>query len=168
MGASELSPRRLAVAVRVASAGWRAPPFAPACAGARAAVRASFAAADRAARGSVSICLSDDAHMRTLNRLWRGKDQATNVLAFAAPREMQERLGLWGDILLAEETVLREAQAQGRAPHAHLAQLVIHGMLHLLGYAHDTRARAHRMQQLERQAWQRCRQQGAPALGGAS
>ena len=150
------SSSRLAVAVRIASAGWRAPGFAPAGAAARRAVRAAFASADMAARGAVSVCLSDDAHMQELNRAWRGRNRATNVLAFPPPHEVRRSTGLWGDIILAQETVLREAEAERRAPQQHLSHLVIHGTLHLLGYDHDTDAAARRMQRLERAALAHC------------
>ena len=159
----------LAIAVRTAGAGWRAPVFADARPKVKRAVRAAFAAAEMAARGEVSICLSDDAHMRQLNHKWRGKAAATNVLAFPPPPDVRLTIGLWGDIILAEETVLREAKAARLPPAHHLAQLVIHGTLHLLGYDHDTREAARAMTRLERKAWRQARAprlpQGGQSLG---
>ena len=154
----------LAIAVRTASAGWRAPVFADARQAVRRAVQAGFFAAEMTARGEVSICLSDDAHMRQLNKVWRGKNAATNVLAFPPPPDVRLNIGLWGDIILAEETLLREAKAARLPPTHHLAQLVIHGTLHLLGYDHDTASAARAMKRLERKAW---RQWQPPAVGRA-
>jgi probable rRNA maturation factor len=89
----------------------------------------------------VDITLTDDAAQRTLNRTWRGKDAPTNVLAFAAgdpalPRPAGAPL-LLGDVVLAFETVRREAAEQNKPLADHLRHLVVHGVLHLLGYDHE-------------------------------
>lgn len=82
-----------------------------------------------------------------LNRRWRGRGHATNVLSFpagAAPG------GLLGDIAVCAPVVAREARAQGKAPAAHYAHLVVHGVLHLLGHDHEREREARAMEALER------------------
>ena len=84
---------------------------------------------------------------QALNRDYRGKDYATNVLSF--PYEAGERI--CGDLVLCREVVEREAQEQGKTPEAHYAHMVVHGMLHLQGHDHETgSADARRMEALER------------------
>ncbi len=98
----------------------------------------------------LSLLFTDDAHIQVLNRDWRGKDKPTNVLSFpAAPAPGRRALG---DIALAAETVMREAGEEGKRFDDHLAHLVIHGFLHLLGHDHETDAEAERMEALERSA----------------
>ena len=101
----------------------------------------------------VSVLLADDARVRELNRDWRSKDKPTNVLSFPAwepgsPLPAEGPLPL-GDIVVALETVLREAAAEGKTPEAHLAHLVVHGTLHLLGHDHEAEDEAERMETLE-------------------
>lgn len=87
----------------------------------------------------VSLVFTDDAHMRDLNRRHRGKDSSTNVLSFPQPRAEKGGFGpVLGDVVLAAETVYREAVDSGLAPEAHLTHLIVHGFLHLLGYDHET------------------------------
>ncbi len=111
---------------------------------------AAGAAPDRA---EVSVLLADDDRLRTLNRTWRNQDKPTNVLSFPAmePGEVAHGSGpvLLGDIAVALETVLREAGAEGKAPAAHLAHLVVHGTLHLLGHDHETDGEAALMEGAE-------------------
>lgn len=71
---------------------------------------------------------------QTLNRDYRGKDYATNVLSFVYESEP----AVVGDLVVCLPVVLREAQAQGKPLVAHLAHLIVHGMLHLQGYDHET------------------------------
>ena len=75
-----------------------------------------------------------EAEAQTLNRDYRGKDYATNVLSFAY--ESGERI--CGDLVLCLPVVEREARQQGKPPEAHYAHMVVHGMLHLQGYDHET------------------------------
>ncbi|MDP2811453.1 MAG: rRNA maturation RNase YbeY [Rhodocyclaceae bacterium] len=70
---------------------------------------------------------------RSLNRDWRGKDTATNVLSF--PYEIKP--AVMGDLAICVPVVLREAQEQGKPAEAHFAHLIVHGMLHLQGYDHE-------------------------------
>jgi probable rRNA maturation factor len=99
----------------------------------------------------VALALTGDAEMRTLNRTWRGKDAATNVLSFPAGDDLREP-GLLGDVVLAYETTLKEAREQSIALQDHVAHLVVHGVLHLLGFDHATDEDAERMENLERTA----------------
>ena len=94
----------------------------------------------------VDITLTDDDEQRTLNRTWRGKDAPTNVLAFpaadpAVPVPDSAPL-LLGDVVLAFETVRREAIEQEKPLADHLRHLVVHGVLHLLGHDHENAADA--------------------------
>ena len=105
-----------------------------------------------AARPPAEACvaLSDDATVQSLNARFRGKDKPTNVLSFPAI----ERLGaatpqVLGDIVLAQETVEREAADQGVAAAHHLQHLVVHGLLHLLGFDHETEEEAQEMEGIE-------------------
>lgn len=97
--------------------------------------------------GAVAILLSDDALVRELNKRYRGIDKPTNVLAFPALETFPGRLG---DVCLAFETVASEAQAQGKTLRDHVRHLVVHGVLHLLGYDHEIEAEAQTMEALER------------------
>ncbi|MBV9835478.1 MAG: rRNA maturation RNase YbeY [Alphaproteobacteria bacterium] len=98
-------------------------------------------------RVSLAIALDNDAAVRRLNRTYRGYDKPTNVLSFPAAKGDGQSLG---DIVLARQTVLREAREQGKRPADHLTHLVMHGTLHLLGYDHEQGERqARRMERLE-------------------
>lgn len=101
----------------------------------------------------LDITLDDDAAQRELNRRWRGKDAPTNVLAFpAADADTPMPPGaplLLGDVVLAFETVRREAGEQGKPFADHLRHLVVHGVLHLLGYDHEDAADAEAMETRE-------------------
>ena len=98
----------------------------------------------------LSLVFSDDAHVRVLNHRYRGKDSSTNVLSFPAPSARPGFYGpLLGDIVLAQETVAREATDQGLPFDHHLTHLVVHGFLHLLGYDHETEPDAAVMEGME-------------------
>ena len=94
----------------------------------------------------LGIVLTDDAEQRDLNRTWRGKDASTNVLSFAIadPHEAPPPGApvLLGDIVLAFETVAREAAKQRKPLADHLVHLVVHGVLHLIGFDHESNAEA--------------------------
>jgi probable rRNA maturation factor len=102
----------------------------------------------------VSLVLTDDAHIKELNAAWRGKDKPTNVLSFpAAEIAPGERLPpLLGDIVLAAETVAREAALESKPFDHHLTHLIIHGLLHLVGHDHEDEAQAEVMEGVERRA----------------
>jgi probable rRNA maturation factor len=99
----------------------------------------------------VTLALTNDAEIRALNRTWRGKDAATNVLSFPAGDEMSEP-GFLGDVVLAYETTLKETREENIALADHVSHLVVHGVLHLLGFDHAEDAEAERMENLERKA----------------
>jgi probable rRNA maturation factor len=108
-----------------------------------------WAAAARAAEHQAAVItlrIVDAAEGQSLNRDWRGKDYATNVLSF--PFEEPDYLG---DIILCAPVIAREAAEQGKSLRAHWAHLVIHGVLHLQGYDHTEDAEAEAMEQQERE-----------------
>jgi probable rRNA maturation factor len=134
------------------AAAWRTLPGAAALS--RRAARAAVAGGGAMLLPEVEIAVSlaDDAAVRAANRDWRAKDAPTNVLSF--PAVAPERLGsapFLGDIIIAYETVVAEAAAEGKPIEDHLAHLVVHGVLHLLGHDHMTSADADAMEARERE-----------------
>jgi probable rRNA maturation factor len=112
-------------------------------------VRAAAEAATAGERGDgVVILLTDDATVQDLNARFRAKDMPTNVLSFPAPQNPERHLG---DVALAYETCAREAAEQQKPLAHHLQHLVAHGVLHLVGYDHETDAEAEAMEALERE-----------------
>ena len=116
--------------------------------------------AEAALRGRIreadlAIRLVDAAEGQALNRHYRGKDYATNVLSF--PAEVPEGLPkgikfpLLGDLVICAPVVAREAAEQGKTLNAHYAHLTVHGVLHLLGWDHEDDREAEAMEQLERE-----------------
>ena len=97
----------------------------------------------------VSVVLTDDAEQQQLNKQWRGIDKPTNVLSFPQLEPFGPISGLVGDIILAEETVRREADEMGITLDAHFTHLMVHGFLHLLGYDHLDDDEAAEMEGLE-------------------
>jgi probable rRNA maturation factor len=127
--------------------------------------RAALAALDGAAaevlppgpseRLEVSLVLADDAMVRDLNRRYRGQDKPTNVLSFAALDDEDDPSPedgplLLGDVILAFETTRAEALADDKSVAAHMVHLVVHGVLHLLGYDHIEEDEAQEMETAER------------------
>lgn len=112
----------------------------------RTAVRAAAAhvAGRVPADAELSVALADDATVRNLNRDYRAKDKPTNVLSFPAAHGP-----LLGDVVIAYETLQREAVEEGVAPRDHLVLLTVHGLLHLLGYDHLTEPEALEMESIE-------------------
>ncbi|WP_432285229.1 rRNA maturation RNase YbeY [Aminobacter sp. BA135] len=102
----------------------------------------------------LSLVFTDDDAIQSLNAEWRQKDKPTNVLSFPAfPMAPGDALPpMLGDIVLAYETVQREAELEGKPLENHITHLIIHGLLHLLGYDHETDEEAEEMEALERQA----------------
>ena len=143
-------PERLTVAVVEQCGDWSSfKSFRSAIAKAGAALAGHPACA--AARGrEASVVLADDALLRSLNRRYRGCDAATNVLSFPfQPGPGAEQGGYLGDVVLAAETIAREAADLALAPDQHLQHLVVHGLLHLLGFDHATDGDAAVMEHLE-------------------
>ncbi|HZY48404.1 MAG TPA: rRNA maturation RNase YbeY [Devosia sp.] len=117
------------------------------------AVRAALAQSKARITGpaELSVVLTDDAEQRVLNRDWRGIDKSTNVLSFPQIEPFGPVSGLLGDIILARETLEREAAEQGVSFEDHFTHLVVHGFLHLLGYDHMDDDEALAMEGLETQ-----------------
>ena len=116
---------------------------------------AGAALAGRIREADLAIRIVDSPEGRALNRHYRGKDYATNVLSF--PADLPEglppgvRLPLLGDLVICAPVVAREAREQGKPLNAHYAHLTVHGVLHLLGWDHDNDVEADAMEQLERE-----------------
>jgi probable rRNA maturation factor len=140
--------------VIVRSARWRKRPSA------KTTVKKAVLAAARAVStpsAELAIVLSDDSAIQTLNRDWRGKNAPTNVLSFPAaePGKGLPASLYIGDIVIAYQTVAREAVAEGKPFNHHLAHLAVHGFLHLLGYDHENDRDAQKMERLERKILER-------------
>jgi probable rRNA maturation factor len=132
--------------VEIEDAGWTA--LAPrAAALAEAAARAALAAVPPAREGEIVVLLTNDAEVAALNARFRGKDGPTNVLSFPAPAAVPGGLG---DIALALGVCAREAAEQGKRLDQHLQHLVAHGVLHILGYDHQSDGEAEAMEAMER------------------
>lgn len=100
----------------------------------------------------LSLVFTDDVNIRTINAKWRHIDKATNVLSFPAfPIQPGQQPGpILGDIVIARETVQREAQEENKSFDDHLSHLIVHGLLHLTGYDHQNDDEAEQMESLER------------------
>ncbi|MCD9098535.1 rRNA maturation RNase YbeY [Luteimonas fraxinea] len=113
------------------------------------------ALAGRIREADLAIRIVDEDEGRALNRHYRGKDYATNVLSFPAelPEGLPEgvRLPLLGDLVICAPVVAREAAEQAKSLNAHYAHLTVHGVLHLLGWDHEDDKDAEAMEQLERE-----------------
>jgi probable rRNA maturation factor len=111
----------------------------------------------------LSVLFTDDAAVQALNAKWRGLDKPTNILSFpqSGPKTGRKDVGqrpaggLLGDIVLAAETVAREAALAEKPLEDHMAHLIIHGFFHLLGHDHAVDSEAEEMEQLERAALSR-------------
>ena len=108
---------------------------------------------DRSASDAwVSVLLTNDQQMQTLNNRYRNKDAPTNVLSFPSPENAtraEDAGQVLGDIALSAQTIIREAAEQSKTVPDHLAHLLVHGLLHILGYDHDVDDEAAVMEQLE-------------------
>jgi len=113
---------------------------------------AAIAGLGKGHEGELSLVFTDDEAIRALNARWRGKDKPTNVLSFpGAPLKPGGGPGpMLGDVVIARETVEREAELEGKPFGHHLSHLLVHGFLHLLGYDHEDPAEAVQMEALER------------------
>ena len=111
---------------------------------------AAAAAEGRIRRADLAIRLVDAKEGRALNRHYRGKDYATNVLSFPADLPEGVDLPLLGDLVICAPVVAKEAQDQGKPLAAHYAHLTVHGVLHLLGLDHEDEREAEAMEAIER------------------
>src|SRR5476651_2536839 len=119
--------------------------------GAERLVRKAARAAIGARAKSLTVALADNKRVRALNARDRKKDKPTNVLSYPSGEK-----SFLGDVVLARQTVWREAREQKKTPADHLVHLVVHGTLHLLGHDHETSdADADRMEALERRILKR-------------
>ena len=109
------------------------------------------ALAGRIREADLAIRIVGTKEGRALNRHYRGKDYATNVLSFPAELPEGVKLPLLGDIVLCAPVVAREAREQKKPLLAHYAHLTVHGTLHLLGWDHEDAREAEAMEQLERE-----------------
>lgn len=112
--------------------------------------RAAIAACEEAgvSAGEISIVLCDDARMWELNRQFRGMDKPTNVLSFPS-NETGSGVRFYGDVAIAFETLMREANEEKKRVDAHLSHLAAHGTLHLLGFDHENDLEAEAMESRE-------------------
>jgi probable rRNA maturation factor len=141
----------MTLTIDVEDAGWHAIPALEELT--RRAADATFAATDvKPEDFDTAILFADDESVKVLNAQWRGKDSATNVLSFPAPEGVRvpegEAIPL-GDIVLASGVVAREAAEQAKTLPDHATHLIIHGLLHLLGYDHESEEEATEMEGLE-------------------
>ena len=109
------------------------------------------ALAKRLHRADLALRVVDEKEGRALNRHYRGKDYATNVLSFPAELPEGVALPVLGDIVLCAPVIAREAREQGKLAPAHWAHMTVHGVLHLLGLNHEDPVEAEAMENLERQ-----------------
>ena len=146
-------PAAQRIVLRIEAPAWRRRLPAAGLLVRRAAGAALSAAKARKAKGSpgaLCVVLADDRLQRRLNRTYRGKDKPTNVLSFEGSNDGPHPANL-GDVVLALETIAGEAKQQGKSLGDHVAHLVVHGVLHLMGYDHEKRGEALRMERLERE-----------------
>ncbi|HZX71375.1 MAG TPA: rRNA maturation RNase YbeY [Rhodanobacter sp.] len=121
----------------------------PASASFRRWVEAALHGAKRRKPAELAIRIVDTEEGRALNRDYRGKDYATNVLSFPAEWPPGVRLPLIGDLAICAPVVAREAAEQGKSVRDHWAHLTVHGVLHLLGHDHIEDPEAEAMEALE-------------------
>ncbi len=141
-----------AIDVMVVGAAWTKALRTPAAIVRRAATAALAETAGKLS-AEVSILLTNDSALRELNRTYRGKNKPTNVLSFPAltPDELPTRGPVsLGDVAVAYGVTAGEARAEGKTVKAHLSHLVVHGVLHLLGYDHEGDRDAATMERMEK------------------
>jgi probable rRNA maturation factor len=107
-------------------------------------IKTALSHGDIQSKDAVSILLTDDDHIQHLNKNFRDIDKPTNVLSFPDDED-----GYLGDIAVAYETLVREAIEQDKPFHHHFIHMLIHGVLHLKGYDHETDSEAEEMESLE-------------------
>ncbi len=140
----------LQIDIQKAAPGWNALPGVLARARKAARLAVAMGGVQVMPGAEMAISLADNARVRDANRQWRASDKPTNVLSFpSAPPARIARSPYLGDIIIARETVIAEAEAAGKPFEDHLTHLIVHGVLHLLGHDHMTAAEAERMERLE-------------------
>lgn len=102
-----------------------------------------------AAGHELSVLLVGERRSRALNARYRGRDKSTNVLSFPAPQPAAHASGLLGDLVICPAVLRAEAREQRKDVRAHWAHMVVHGLLHLLGYDHEHDSDAQRMERRE-------------------
>jgi len=112
---------------------------------------AAAAVEGRILKGDLAIRVVDTKEACSLNRHYRGKDYATNVLSFPADLPPEMQVPLLGDLVICAPVVAKEAAEQGKSLAAHYAHLTIHGVLHLLGLDHEDAREAEAMEAIERE-----------------
>jgi len=102
-------------------------------------------------QAEISLLLTDDAHQQALNLQWRRQDKSTNVLSFPGGDQYAhpDQAVMLGDVSLAYETCFQESLDQSKSFSHHVSHLLVHGMLHLLGYDHEIEAEAEEMESME-------------------
>lgn len=113
-------------------------------------IEAALRGARRRRASELAIRIVDAAEGRALNRQYRDRDYATNVLSFPADLPAGVQLPLLGDLVICAPVIVREATEQGKSARDHYAHMSVHGTLHLLGFDHSIEADAERMEALER------------------
>ena len=101
--------------------------------------------------GEITIRVVDESEITALNQTYRGRSRATNVLSFVADVPVPTQPQYLGDVVISAPVVAREAIEQRKSLQAHWAHLVVHGVLHLLGYDHAAAEDAAAMETLERE-----------------
>ncbi len=114
-------------------------------------IRWANAAKPAGSDAGVTIRIVCSKEMQQSNLQWRGKDKPTNVLSFPADFPAEAQISYLGDILICAEVVEQESKAQRKSLVDHWAHMVIHGVLHLRGYDHETEDEAKLMEQHERE-----------------
>lgn len=149
---SSIEAPPIAIAILVEAGEWPGEDVLAAMAKAALAAAVDVLALEIGEPPELSLVFTDDAHIRELNAAWRDKDKPTNVLSFplVAMEPGAPLPPMLGDIVLACETVGREAEAEEKPFEHHLAHLIVHGFLHLLGYDHETDQQAGEMEGIER------------------
>lgn len=143
----------LSITLRIEDEAWKKILASPAQLLAKAARAAAKAGAkDLDGKAEIAFLLSTDAEVKSLNKMWRGKNKPTNVLSFPALAHALPpgQPAFLGDVVMALETVKKEAKEQGKKPEAHAMHLAAHGVLHLLGFDHMDAKEAAVMEGLER------------------
>lgn len=107
------------------------------------------------ARSELSIALVDDQEIRALNQTWRQKKRATDVLSFSLIEgtDGERSGGLMGDVVISVETAAAQAKERHRGLNEEVAKLVIHGLLHIVGFDHENDEEARSMRREELRLW---------------